>query len=248
MITVIIIALNEEEVLKECLDCVSGFATKILVVDSGSTDNTVVIAKKHGAKVIEHTFEDFASQRNFALKHTDTDWILYLDADEKLTPEFKKEVGSVIESYNEQSDIAGFFIKRKTFYFGKDWGITDQVQRLFYRKKIKDWYGKVHETPKVDGELGVISSPILHNTHRNLSQMIEKTNKWSDIEARLRFDAHHPKMSWWRFPRVMIPAFFRSYMKEKGYRNGTAGVIESIYQAYSMFITYAKLWELQRRK
>ena len=75
--------------------------------------------------------------------------------------------------------------------------------------------------------------------------MISKTIEWSQIEAELRFNANHPKITWWRFPRVMLSAFFDSYIKQGGWRVGTAGIIESIYQAFSIFITYAKLWEKQ---
>lgn len=248
MITAVIIAYNEEEVISECLESLSGFADSILVIDSNSTDKTTEIAKKHNAKIISHNLESFAQQRNFAKTHVKTDWIFYLDADERLTSEFKKEALEKVAAFMPDSNIAGYFIKRKTYYFGKNWGLTDKVQRLFYTKKLNKWFGKIHETPDVTGEFETINSKVLHFTHRNLSQMVEKTNKWSNIEAELRFHAHHPQMSWWRFPRVMMPAFFRSYISEKGYRNGTAGVIESIYQAYSMFITYAKLWELQRKK
>ena len=75
--------------------------------------------------------------------------------------------------------------------------------------------------------------------------MVNKTLEWSTIEAKLRFKSNHPKMTWWRFPRVMIPAIFNSYVKQKGYKAGTVGIVESFYQAFSMFITYAKLWEMQ---
>ena len=78
--------------------------------------------------------------------------------------------------------------------------------------------------------------------------MIAKTNEWSEYEAELRFRAGHPKTTWWRFPRVMISAFFGSYFPGGGYRNGTAGLVEAIYQSYSMFLTYGKLWELQNGK
>lgn len=75
--------------------------------------------------------------------------------------------------------------------------------------------------------------------------MVEKTNKWSDTEALLRFNSNHPKMTWWRFPRVMLTAFFNSYIRQGGWKAGAVGLIESVYQSFSMFITYAKLWELQ---
>lgn len=248
MITVVIITHNEEEVLEDAMVSIQGFSKEILIIDSNSTDNTVEIAKKHGAKVITHKMENFSKQRNFALQHVSTDWVFYLDADERLTPEFKMEALNVLSNFSPESNIAGYFVKRQTYYFGKDWGFSDQVQRLFFKKRLREWYGDVHESPKVEGEMGIIASPIIHNTHRNLSQMLEKTNKWSDIEAKLRYDANHPKMAWWRFPRVMFPAFSNSYFKEKGYKNGTKGIIEAMFQAYSMFVTYAKLWELQKKK
>lgn len=248
MLTVVILTHNEEEVIEDCLRSLSYLTQDILVVDSRSSDRTVEIAKKYGAVVIDHEMENFATQRNYALGHIASNWVLYIDADERLTSEFIKEVLNLLSNYSPESNIAGFFIRRKTYYLGKDWGLTDRVQRLFYKKKLKKWFGDVHETPKVDGEFLEVSAPILHLTHRNLSQMLEKTNKWSEIEARLRYDSHHPNMSWWRFPRVMIPAFFKSYFLEKGYGNGTRGIIEGIFQSYSMFITYAKLWELQNKK
>jgi len=132
-----------------------------------------------------------------------------------------------IKNYKEESGIGGYFIKRKTFYFGKDWGITDKVQRLFYKPSFIEWYGSVHETPKIKGIWGNIESLIIHNTHRNLSQMLEKTNEWSQFEADLRFKSGHPYVSWWRFLRVMLTGFLKSYIKEKGYKNGIEGLIRS---------------------
>ncbi len=248
MISTIIITYNEEEVLEDALKSLKDFTDEIILVDSKSTDNTQLIGKKYEARIIENELKSFAEQRNVGLKHAKGDFIFYLDADERLTDEFKNEALAIIQAYNPLSHIAGYFIKRKTFYFDHDWGMTDSVQRLFYKQKLKEWYGIVHETPKVDGELEQVSAPILHYTHRSLEQMIIKTNKWSVYEAELRYKANHPRMTWWRFPRVMISEFFRSYFGQKGYKNGTYGVVESIYQSFSIFITYAKLWELQNKK
>ena len=78
--------------------------------------------------------------------------------------------------------------------------------------------------------------------------MVNKTLEWSKIEAELRFNSNHPKMVWWRFPRVMTTAFLNSYVKQGGYKVGTVGIIESVYQSFSMFITYARLWEMQKKR
>jgi hypothetical protein len=98
----------------------------------------------------------------------------------------------------------------------------------------------------VKGKVGVLEGYLFHYTHQDLTSMVEKTIAWSEIEAELRYNANHPKMSWWRFFRVMLTAFFDSYVRQKGYKAGTAGLVESIYQSYSMFITYARLWEMQQ--
>lgn len=247
-LTVIIIALNNEDVIKDAILSSREIASEVLVINANSTDKTREISEKNGATVLNHPFKDFSDQRNFGILHAKTKWILYLDADERLTDKFKRELLNIIDTYEEKGPIGGYFINRKTFYFGKDWNLTDKVQRLFYRDKFIEWYGIVHETPKIHGEFGEIKSPILHFTHRNLSQMLEKTNKWSEYEARLRLQADHPHMTPWRFARVMLTEFYHSYVKDKGYRNGTYGLIEGIYQAFSIFITYAKLWEMQQKK
>lgn len=245
MLSVIIITKNEEDVIADCIDSVRNIADEIIVVDSESSDNTCVLAKRAGAKVLVHGFEDFSKQRNFAFEHTKEKWILYLDADERATSEFKRELELKIKSFSEDSGIGGFFIRRKTYYFGKDWDYIDKVQRVFYKDKFKKWTGIVHETAIIEGRFGLIQSPILHYTHRNLEQMLAKTNEWSEYEAELRFKAKHPEMNALRFVRVMVTVFFQSYIIQKGYKNGTEGLIEAIYQMYSMFITYSKLWEKQ---
>lgn len=247
-ITVVILSQNDEDVIKDSILSAKELTENILVVDSNKNNLTYNVADKLKVKVVKNPFKNFADQRNFGLDYTTTDWILYLDSDERLTPEFIKEVKTTIENFNETDNIGGFFIRRKTFFYNHDWNFTDRVQRLFYRKRLVEWRGVVHETPNIKGEFGELSAPILHYTHRNLSQMVRKTNDWSEYEARLRFQENHPPLAAWRFIRVMVTEFLQSYIKNKGYKNGTLGFIEAMYQAFSIYITYAKLWELQQKK
>lgn len=243
MLSVLIITKNEEELIADCIKSIKDIADEVIVLDANSTDKTREIAEKLGAKVVVNKFIDFADQRNFGFRQSQGDWVLYLDSDERATEEFRCDLKSTISSYDENSQIGGYYIKRKTYFYGKDWGLTDKVQRLFNKKNFIEWVGVLHETPKIKGDFGEISAPVLHYTHRDLSLMVDKTNEWSKFEADLRFKTNHPKMNVLRFVRVMATAFFRSYIGEKGYKNGTAGLVEAMYQAFSMFITYAKLWE-----
>ncbi len=245
MLSVIILTKNEEETIEACIKSIKDIADEILVIDSYSSDKTVDIAKKYKAKIFENKLIGFSTQRNFAMEKAKGDWVLYIDADEQATYEFTTEIKNLIRNFDKNSQVAGFWINRKTFFFDRDWNYTDKVQRLFYKKFFEEWTGELHETPLAKGKFSNMNSYVLHFTHRDLSRMLEKTNEWSEYEADLRFKSHHPKMSWWRFLRVMLTGFLKSYIKEKGYKNGTEGLIESIYQGFSMFVTYSKLWERQ---
>ncbi len=242
-ISAVIIAKNSEEIIADCIDSVL-FCNEVIVIDNNSTDRTSEIAKRMNAKVFKSTSSDFSKLRNFGLAKTNTDWILYVDSDERVSAELAKNIKDIIDS-NDDS-FSAYKLQRKNFYFKDvEWPCIEKIERLFKKKSLKEWFGKIHESPVVDGKIGELDGYLLHYTHRDLSSMLEKTIEWSKIEADLRQESNHPKMTWWRFPRVMGTAFFNSYIKQKGYKAGTGGLIESIYQSFSMFITYARLWEIQ---
>ncbi len=244
MLSVIILTKNEELMIRDCVLSVKKIADEIIVVDGGSTDKTVEIAEKLGAKVFKNKFEDFSKQRECGLTKAKGEWLFYLDADERLSKELQEELMSKLK--NNSLSCSGYKIYRKNIYFGKyEWPAIESLERLFKRDRLKGWYGKVHESPIVDGAIGTLDNNLIHYTHRNLTLMLEKTLVWSKIEAKIRFDSGHPKMTWWRFPRVMVTAFFNSYIKEGGWKIGVPGLVESMYQGFSMFITYVQLWELQ---
>lgn len=241
-ITAIIIAKNEEQRIERCLKSLV-FCDEILVIDNESMDKTTEIAKKHGARVYSFLSSDYAEARNYGLKHAKTPWILYVDADEEISEELAREIVGVV---TEKSPFSAYRLKRKNFYLGNNpWPKIESLERLFLRDKLSRWEGELHESPIVLGDVGVLQGFLLHYTHRTISEMIAKTLIWSDVEARLRYNAGHPEVVWWRFPRVMLSAFLNSYIEQGGWKVGIVGLIESIYQAFSSFITYAKLWELQ---
>lgn len=245
-ISAIILTKNSETMIADCIDSVS-FCTEIIVIDDGSTDRTPDLAKHMGARVFNLSTRSFSEKRNFGLKKAKYKWLFYIDDDERITEELKKNILKTIE--NDDKKINAYLVSRKNFYLGNnEWPYIEKLERLFKKNSLKEWKGKLHETAYVDGAIGELEGFLKHFTHQNLGDMVEKTAKWSDIEANLRFKANHPKMSEWRFFRVMVTAFYDSYIRQKGYKAGTAGLIESIYQAFSIFITYARLWELQNKK
>lgn len=246
-LSIIIIAKNAESFIADAIDSVKKIADEITVVDNGSSDKTTDIAEYLKAKVIKEEERDFAQLRDIGLKAASGEWVFYIDTDEQATPELLANISDQIEK--ENSGIVAFKIKRKNFYFGNhQWPYIEKLERLFRKDSLKGWYGQIHESPMIEGKVLELDGFLLHYTHRDLTSMLEKTIEWSYIEAELRLKAKHPQMTWWRFPRVMLTAFLDSYVRQKGWKVGTVGLIESTYQAFSAFITYARLWEMQKEK
>jgi len=246
-ISAIVIVKNGQDLIGDCLDSLA-FCDEIIVVDGGSQDKTAEIAEKKKAKVFKHEMQDFSESRNFGLEKTEGNWVLYVDVDERVTPELATSIKRKIVT-DVNSGISAYRVLRKNYYLGENpWPYIEKLERLFKKDKLKGWQGKLHESPIVEGKVSELEGFLLHYTHRDLTSMVNKTLEWSKIEAELRFQSNHPKMTWWRFPRVMITAFLDSYIKQGGYKVGTMGLIESVYQSFSMFITYARLWEMQKKR
>ena len=239
-----VIARNEEKKIGDCLLSLA-FCDERIVIDSGSTDSTVQVSKKYHTTVFTHNTDDFSALRNYGLQKARGEWLLYIDADERVSKELADSILREIKSPRHDA----YHIKRKNFYFyTHEWPVIEELERLFRRHNLIEWYGRLHESPRIKGSVGTLDGYVFHFTHDNLAAMVRKTNEWSDTEAKTRFERRHPRMSWWRFFRVMLSGFSDSYFQKGGWRTGTAGLIESIFQAYSMFITYAKLWELQNHR
>ncbi len=249
MISGIVIARNEEKMIEECLESLE-WVDELIVIDNGSEDRTSYLAKKDGAKVFEYKKAanqgSFSKIREFSLSKAKGEWVLFVDADERVTPELKREILEKIENLN---GFSAFAIPRRNNLLGHEmhWGgwWPDYVLRLLRKDKLKGYQGELHEQPVVEGEIGKLRNPFIHVTHRSLSEMIEKTNKWSEIEAKLMFDASHPPMNIVRFGTAVIREFWYRAVLKLGFLDGPIGIIEIIYQCFSRFISYAKLWEMQ---
>ncbi len=245
-ISVIIITRNEEAMIANAIGSVP-FAAEIIVVDSGSADNTVEIAKREGAKVVETHGGSFADSRNKGLNVASGDWILYVDADERVTPKLATEIEETIRFTSNTS----FALKRNNIHFGKwmrfgGWE-QDNIVRLFLRTALSKWEGEVHEHALVSGAQGQLKEALIHLTHRNLADGLKKSVVWTDIEARLLFEAHVPKVTPLTLLRKVFMEFLRRLILKKGYKDGMEGWIESMQQAANRFFVYERLWELQQQ-
>lgn len=243
-ISAIIITRNEAENISECIKSL-GWADEIIVVDNCSSDQTSELAKNLGAKIYKISGLDFSYLRNIGKEKAKSKWLLYIDADERVTKELASEIKSAIKN---SDNFSAFSLIRKNYFLGKSSPKLEKINRLIRKEALIGWQGSLHESPIIAGKVGNLDHFLLHYTHRNLSSMVDKTNEWSDIEAQLLYKSNHPFMRPWRFIRIMITVFYRSYIQNKGWQMGTIGFIESSYQAFSSFVTYAKLWEKQNPK
>lgn len=185
----------------------------------------------------------FSDWRNEGLKKAKSEWILYVDSDEEITEKLKNEVLNLDVKFN------AYAIPRKNYIFGKEFKYSGQYpdyqKRLFKRTVLKKWTGIVHEEPVYEGEIGHLKNPMIHHKNMTISEMVEKTNKWSEIESLLMFKNNHPKMNFIRFASAGIREFILRFVKQKAFLDGKEGLIYGIYQIYSKLISYSKLWEKQ---
>lgn len=245
MISVIVIAKNEQDLIKNCLESVK-WADEIIVALNDSTDDTEKIVRNFTKKVIKIPGQDFAKVRNDAFKETSGDWVLYVDADERVSKKLKEEILNLTQN----TLYSAFAISRENIILGKlesyraFW--PDWVIRLLKREDFETWIGKVHEYAKFNGPLGYTTNSFIHLTHRDLDHMVLKSLEWSHIDAKLRLDAHHPRIKGWRLMRIFITEIYNQGVKRRGFFNGTRGVIDSMLQTFSLVMTYIRLWEMQQ--
>lgn len=239
-LSAIVISRDEEEYIKGCLGSLD-FAGEVIVVDTGSRDQTIKTAKDLGAKVIKADPQaSFADWRNLGLSHAQGEWVFYLDVDERVGRKLRDEIVETIT----KAKVNGYFVPRRNIFLGQEMRV-DKVERLFKRQALKKWRGELSEHPVYLGKTGELNNSLIHLSHRDLSSMLKKTISWSQIEAKLLDQAGHPRMTWWRFPRLILGEGWRRLIKEGYWRFGIAGLIEAVFQTLSVFITYLRLWEIQ---
>lgn len=244
----VIISGNSEKVIGGCLKSMK-FCDEVILVDTGITDNSVSIALKNGAKVVRSDTGSYDAWRNSGMENSQYEWILYVDTDERVTEKLQEEIRKTVNL--PDLGVNAYAIPRHNYILGKKFTHSGQYpdyqKRLFRRITLHRWIGEVHEEPEFDGELGHLAHPLVHLKHNSFHDMIDKTNKWSEIEAKLLYDSHHPQMAPWRMLRIFTTEFVRIFIKQKGFLDGAEGIMYGFYQLWSKSLTYAKLWELQAK-
>ncbi len=241
-ISAVLITLNEEQNLPRVLEKLR-WCEEVVIVDSGSTDGTLDIAHRFGARVVHRDFDGFASQKNFADQQPAHDWILSLDADEVPSDDLNESLRQ-IKSHGADCDAYRF--PRKAYYLGKwihhsGW-YPDKKVRLYDRRKAH-WEGVVHESVQVDGKIGELDGDLLHYTCPSLSDHIRTTDRYTTLAARkFRDEGRSPHISHF----LLSPpwAFVRSYFLKLGFLDGVHGLIIASMAAFYVFAKYAKAWKL----
>lgn len=245
-LTAIIITKNEETMIANCVAALR-FCDEIIVIDSGSTDSTMELAKREGATIVQVTEGTFKDWRNTGLEAASGDWVLYVDADERVTPKLAAEIQESIQF----TSMAAFQLKRNNIHFGKwlehgGWE-TDVIVRLFKKDHLQGWSGDVHESATVDGVIGQLKEPLVHLSHRSIRDGLLKSHAWIDLEAKLFIQAKAKPVTAWTLVRKFGMEFIRRLILKKGYKDGMEGWIESFQQAVNRFFVYARVWELQQK-
>ncbi len=249
-LSVTIITLNEEEHIRNALQSVS-WAEEKIVVDSGSTDKTVEIAKNLGAQVIYNPWPGYGQQKNFAQKHAAHDWILNIDADEVVSPELSQEIQSVLAQMNHgRLNASGFSFPRKTYYLGRwiqhgGW-YPNHLVRLANRNDAEWTEPSVHEELKVTGTVVSLLQPLHHFAFSSIQDQILTNLRFSRLGSQdLKQIGQGPSIS--RLILKPIGKFIETYIIKGGFLDGLPGFIIAINAAHSMFLKYAYLSEAQIR-
>ncbi len=242
-LSAIIPTFNEAENILAVIDNLS-FADEILVIDSYSTDQTVQLAEKKNVKLIQRTFDDFSTQKNFGIKHTKHDWVFILDADERITPQLRTEI---LKKLNQNTQYDGFWIPRKNYFLNKEVKFSgwqnDKVLRLFNKNKCF-YNGKlVHEEITCTGKVGYLKNHIIHYTYKNYDDYLKKIKRYSALKAQELFKKHKKPNFFYHYIKPAY-RFVYHYFITFGFLDGKTGYTIAKINALGMKERYRKLKEL----
>jgi glycosyltransferase involved in cell wall biosynthesis len=266
-VTVIVPAKDEELHIARCVESARELG-RVLVVDAGSGDRTAELARESGAEVVVHQWEGYAAQKNWALEHCDVgdDWVLFLDADEYLTPRGREEIRSALADER----YSGYYLPRRYVFLGRPldhaWWYPDYQLRLFRRGLGRYEERRVHEHVMVDGPIGTLREPLVHENLKGLAAFVDRHNRYSDLEAdellapsaerrrgSLRGDWADRRRAlkdrvWFRLPARPLVRFLWLYVVKAGFLDGKQGRLFCQLIAMYDFLIDAKVLERRIRQ
>jgi glycosyltransferase involved in cell wall biosynthesis len=241
-VSVNLITLNEERNLAACLESL-GWADEIVVVDGGSTDRTVEIARRFTDRVLVHPFDDFASQRNRAIDQSRGNWIFSIDADERVRAELAHEICRATAA--AAADVAGFWMPIQSRIFGRRFrysGTHGERKLRLFRRGAGRWRGRVHEVVDLDGRTGQLVHAVEHVSTPDLDAYLRKLIRYSSLEAdRLREAGMRPNSM--RAAVKPLMTFLKLYVLKRGFLDGPEGFRFCALSAWNTWLTYQKLAE-----
>ena len=245
-LSVIVLSYNEEAILGKCLSSVR-WADEIVLVDSFSTDRTIEIARKFTDRIIQHPWQGFGKQKNFALGQASFPWVLSLDADEAVSPALAAEIRTTLEM---EGRFSGYEVPRMTYYLGRFlrhcW-YPDYKVRLFRKDRARWKDQEVHEIVVLEGSSGRLRNPLLHYSFPTLGEHIEVLQRYTSLSARQLFGRRgsFPLHRLLGSPLVM---FLKLYLLKRGFLDGLPGLIACVLSGFHEFVKYAKLFELRLKQ
>lgn len=251
MISVVVLTKNEEKNIIDCLESVL-FADEIIVIDDYSEDNTLDLIKRlKNPKIIifQHQLNNnFAQQRNFGLEKAQGEWILFIDADERVPLSLQYEILSHINDPLAAGD--GYRIRRIDTMWGKrlEHGETGNIKLLRLARKEKGaWHGNVHEVWKVSGTVGEFNNALLHYPHPTLAEFLSEINFYTTVRAEELF-RKKVRANWFTILLYPKAKFFVNYIVKRGFLDGLPGFVFAILMSFHSFLVRAKLWHLWDKK
>ena len=240
-LTLVVITRNEAQKIARCLDSVP-FAAEKLIVDSGSTDDTIAIAQAHGARVVPQDWLGFGPQRNLAATHCSYPWILALDADEYLTPALIDEMQRRLPALMD-GDAAAGILRRHLIYMGRPmrWyrpAVGEKMARLYHRDRARWTDARVHESLRYDGRAEDFTAPFLHDNNPSLAEKQLKVLLYAELKCRDWLDKNKPARMW-QTPFVFALAFFKDYVLRLGFLDGWRGY--AISQTAASYAAYKRM-------
>ena len=244
-VSVYVLTTNNRRTIGQCLRSLS-WAEELVVVDSFSQDGTYEICKQYTDKLFQRKWTGHRDQYQYAADLTTQDWIMFVDADEEIPPELAEEIQMVVNE--NKDDVDGFIVYRQTYYLGR-WirygGWYPDYEIRLYRRDKGRWQGGLHAKVVMGGKVGILTNPYLHYTYRDISDQIQKMDRYSGIAAEDMCEEGE-KFSLLKLLFHPLFRFVKEFLFRSGFRDGVPGLVIITATMFYVFMKYAKLWELTR--